>query len=52
MAFYCVMIFYFIYDLIFIHNDSSDNLAMFDVMFIIGMMICLEIRKLGNRRAV
>lgn len=48
MVFYCVMIFYFIYDLIFVRNDSSDNLAMFDVIFIVGMMICIEIRMLGK----
>lgn len=46
MAFYYVTIFYCIYDLIFVHNDSSDNLAIIDI----GCLICLEIRKLGNRR--
>lgn len=50
MAFYYATIFYCIYDLIFVHNDSSDNLAIIDVMLIIGCLICLEIRKLGNRR--
>lgn len=49
MAFYYGMIFYCIYDFCFVRTDSSDNLAIIDVMFIIGCLICLEIRKLKDK---
>ena len=45
---YYFWLFYCLYDFCFIRNDSDDNLAMIDVIIVIGCLICLEIRKLKD----